>query len=45
MLDEHQAHFVLNTERSAVQVLNCTGEVVAHLPVSRSFAQQLKAAE
>ena len=41
MLKKHQAHFVLNIERSSIQILNCAGDAVAHLPIPRSMVSQL----
>ena len=38
--------FTINAERSAVQVLNCAGNlVVAHIPVSRSTSLALAGVE
>jgi hypothetical protein len=33
---------VLNLARSAIQALNCRGEVVAHMPVSSPFARRVQ---
>lgn len=37
----HGREVVVNVERSAVQILDCTGGVVAHLPVSTDLAASL----
>lgn len=37
MLDVEAVNVTLNRERAAVQVLTCTGDVSAHLPLTREF--------
>jgi hypothetical protein len=41
VLSRHQDHIRVNGERQAVQVMNCSGEVVAHFPVSAGFVASL----
>ena len=45
MLAKHEAHYVVNTERSAIQILNCTGDAVAHFPIPGALTRDLSAAE
>jgi hypothetical protein len=38
-------HVLVNAERSAVQLINCVGDVVAHFPISADQAQLLSIAQ
>ena len=42
LIRQSNARVVINRERSAVQALSCTGEVVAHLPVAARFADRVQ---
>jgi Tfp pilus assembly ATPase PilU len=44
MLETHAQRLVLNTARSALQVLDCDGDYVAHLPLARSMVGELSSA-
>jgi hypothetical protein len=44
MLSSQPDIVLLSVARSAVQVLDCTGAVVMHLPVSRAFTERVQAA-
>jgi hypothetical protein len=45
MLAKHEAHYVVNTETSAIQILTCTGDAVAHFPIPGALTRDLSAAE
>jgi hypothetical protein len=42
VIAEHEGTVAVNAARSAVQVSNCSGEVVAHLPISNAFARKVQ---
>lgn len=42
LIRRNNERVVLNRARSAVQALSCTGEVIAHMPVSPAFAARVE---